>query len=190
MGYDWDKDTDSDLIGSFTTTFSKLKASMIEKAEFTVIHPEKKKSKSGYKDSGKVYLKSIETFSEPSFMDYLQGGLALNFSVAIDFTASNGDPRNPQSLHFLSQSGENQYTQAIKAVGEIIEPYDADKQFPGLGFGARIPPHGQVSFEFFLNLSSQPYCNGVQGVLDAYKIALQNVTLYGPTNFSPVINHV
>ena len=41
-----------------------------------------------------------------------------------------------------------------------------------------------------MNLSSQPYCNGVQGVLDAYKIALQNVTLYGPTNFSPVINHV
>ena len=108
----------------------------------------------------------------------------------MDFTASNGDPQNPRSLHFLSETGENQYTQAIKSVGEIIEPYDADKQFPGLGFGARIPPHGQVSFEFFLNLSSQPYCNGVQGILDAYKIALQNVTLYGPTNFSPVINHV
>ena len=187
--YDWDKDTESDLIGSFTTTFSKLKASMIEKTEFTVIHPEKKKTKSGYKDSGKVYLKSIETFSEPSFMDYLQGGLALNFSVAIDFTASNGDPRQPQSLHYL-HSGDNQYTQAIKAVGEVIEPYDADKQYPALGFGAKIPPTGQVSFEFFLNLSTSPYCSGVQGILEAYKTAITNVTLYGPTNFSPIINHV
>lgn len=188
--YDWDKDSENDLIGSFITTFAKMKIGLIEKTEFQVVHPEKMKKKKNYKNSGKVFLEYLETYSEPSFVDYLQGGLALNFSVAVDFTASNGDPQNPRSLHFLSQSGENQYTQAIKAVGEIIEPYDADKQFPGLGFGARIPPHGQVSFEFFLNLSSQPYCNGVQGVLDAYKIALQNVTLYGPTNFSPVINHV
>jgi len=188
--YDWDQDSDNDLIGSFITTFAKMKIGLIEKTEFQVVHPEKMKKKKSYKNSGKVFLKHLESYSEPSFVDYLQGGLALNFSVAVDFTASNGDPQNPRSLHFLSQTGENQYTQAIKSVGEIIEPYDADKQFPGLGFGARIPPHGQVSFEFFLNLSSQPYCNGVQGILDAYKISLQNVTLYGPTNFSPVINHV
>ena len=83
---------------------------------------------------------------------------------------------HPQSLHYLSPDGSNQYTQAIQAVGEIIEPYDADKQFPALGFGARIPPHGQVSFEFFLNLTSNPYCNGVQGILQAYRTALNQVS--------------
>lgn len=36
--------------------------------------------------------------------------------------------------------------------------------FPALGFGARIPPHGNVSHEFFLNLTaSDPYCAGIEG---------------------------
>ena len=188
--YDWGDNSDCDLIGECVTTFAKMKVGFIEKTEFQLVHPEKMKKKKNYKNSGKVFLKHLETYVEPTFVDYLRGGLALNFSVAVDFTASNGDPRDPRSLHFLSGTGENQYTESIKAVGGIIEPYDADKQFPGLGFGAKIPPHGQVSFEFFLNLSSQPYCNGVQGILEAYKIALQNVTFHGPTNFSPVINHV
>ena len=31
---------------------------------------------------------------------------------------------------------------------------------------------------------------GLQGILDAYQAAVRQVRLYGPTNFSPVINHV
>jgi len=117
----------------------------------------------------------------------------MNFSIAVDFTASNGDPRDHRSLHFMNpQTMENQYTTAIRSVGEIIQDYDTDKQFPALGFGARIPPSGHVSHEFFLNLSqdNNPYCAGVDGLLHAYRHSLQNVKLYGPTNFSPVINHV
>merc|ERR1719384_2714161 len=79
---------------------------------------------------------------------------------------------------------------AIKAVGDIIQDYDSDKLFPALGFGARIPPSGQVSHEFFLNLTQDPYCSGVDGILAAYHQSLNSVQLYGPTNFSPVINHV
>ena len=38
------------------------------------------------------------------------------------------------------------------------------------GFGARIPPHGDVSHEFYLKLDEQdPFCAGIQGVLEAYK---------------------
>ena len=117
----------------------------------------------------------------------------MNFSVAVDFTASNGDPSDARSLHFMNpQTMENQYTTAIRSVGDIIQDYDTDKQFPALGFGARIPPDGQVSHEFFLNLSpdNNPFCLGVEGLLQAYRHSLQSVKLYGPTNFSPVINHV
>lgn len=31
---------------------------------------------------------------------------------------------------------------------------------------------------------------GVEGVVDAYRQCLPQVKLYGPTNFSPIINHV
>ena len=62
--------------------------------------------------------------------------------------------------------------------------------FPALGFGARIPPDGKVSHEFFLNLTTDPYCAGVDGILAAYHQSLYNVQLYGPTNFSYVIRHV
>merc|ERR1711874_435730 len=95
------------------------------------------------------------------------------------------------SLHYNDPTGApNQYITAIKAVGEIIEDYDSDKLFPALGFGARVPPAGQVSHEFHLNLTSDPYCAGVEGVLAAYYQSLHNVQLYGPTNFSHAIRHV
>lgn len=35
-----------------------------------------------------------------------------------------------------------------------------------------------------------PYCNGMEGILEAYHQSLKTVQLYGPTNFSPVVNHV
>lgn len=44
--------------------------------------------------------------------------------VAIDFTASNGDPRSSQSLHCLSPRQPNHYLQALRAVGGICQDYD------------------------------------------------------------------
>ena len=44
--------------------------------------------------------------------------------IAVDFTASNGDPRSPQSLHHLDPYKPNLYARALRAVGEIIQDYD------------------------------------------------------------------
>lgn len=44
--------------------------------------------------------------------------------VAIDFTASNGDPRNSRSLHYINPFQPNEYLQALVAVGEICQDYD------------------------------------------------------------------
>lgn len=46
-------------------------------------------------------------------------------TIAIDFTASNGDPRQPTSLHYNSPYTPNQYARALRAVGEIIQDYDS-----------------------------------------------------------------
>jgi hypothetical protein len=52
----------------------------------------------------------------------------ITFIVAIDYTASNGDPSTPGSLHFVDPAGRlNQYAQAIVGIGNVIECYDPDK---------------------------------------------------------------
>ena len=85
----------------------------------------------------------------------------------------------------------NQYETAIESVGNIIEDYDSDKLFPVLGFGARVPPDGIVSHSFYVNGHlANPYCQGISGVLSAYRSCIRKVQLYGPTHFAPTISHV
>uniref|UniRef100_A0A8C6L2J5 Copine 8 n=1 Tax=Nothobranchius furzeri TaxID=105023 RepID=A0A8C6L2J5_NOTFU len=156
-----------------------------------VVNPKKKGKKKKYLNSGTVTLLSFLVDIEVTFLDYIKGGTQINFTVAIDFTASNGNPAQPTSLHYMSPYQLNAYAMALKAVGEIIQDYDSDKMFPALGFGAKLPPDGRVSHEFALNGNPQnPYCTGIDGVMEAYYQSLKSVQLYGPTNFSPVINHV
>lgn len=70
----------------------------------------------------------------------------------------------------------NSYEQAIWSVVSIIEDYDTDKQFPVLGFGAKIPPNGQVSHEFFVNMNPQnPHCFGVRGKLQIYSLFAEKI---------------
>lgn len=37
---------------------------------------------------------------------------------------------------------------------------------------------------------TNPFCSGIHGVIQAYQHAIRTVSLWGPTNFAPVINHV
>ncbi|KAJ0266195.1 Protein BONZAI 2 [Hirschfeldia incana] len=148
----------------------------------------------GHKHEDKV-LKSplfVDKFTETvqhTFLEYLASGFELNFMVAIDFTASNGNPRLPDSLHYIDPTGRlNAYQRAIVEVGEVLQFYDSDKRFPAWGFGAR-PIDIPVSHCFNLNGSST-YCevDGIQGIMNAYNGALFNVSFAGPTLFGPVIN--
>ncbi|KAF5902587.1 copine-8-like [Clarias magur] len=171
--YDWDRDGGHDYIGEFKTSYRELSKGQ---SQFTV---------------WEVTLLSCLIDVEVTFLDYIKGGTQLNFTVAIDFTASNGNPSQPTSLHYMNPYQLNAYAMALRAVGEIIQDYDSDKIFPALGFGAKLPPDGRVSHEFALNGNpGNPYCSGIEGVIEAYYQSLKSVRLYGPTYFSPVINHV
>ncbi|XP_055507903.1 copine-1-like isoform X2 [Leucoraja erinacea] len=188
---DMDESTASDLIGEATVPMCKLLEAQDQVMEFDCINPEKKKKKKSYKNSGIIRVRSCKIETDYSFLDYVMGGCQINFTVGIDFTGSNGDPRSPDSLHYISPNGVNEYVSAVSSVGQVVQDYDTDKLFPAFGFGAQIPPNWQVSHEFALNFSSDnPYCQGVQGIINAYRNALVNVRLYGPTNFSPIISHV
>nr|XP_033774997.1 copine-5-like isoform X2 [Geotrypetes seraphini] len=189
--YDWDRDGSHDFIGEFTTSYRELARGQSQFNVYEVINPRKKMKKKKYANSGTVTLLSFTVESEYTFLDYIKGGTQINFTVAIDFTASNGNPSQSTSLHYMNPYQMNAYAMALKAVGEIIQDYDSDKMFPALGFGAKIPPDGRVSHEFPLNGNSDdPYCNGIEGILEAYHNSLKTVQLYGPTNFAPVVNHV
>ncbi|XP_037075271.1 copine-8-like [Pollicipes pollicipes] len=191
---DWDNDGSHDSIGACHANVARLvqPASAAAPNTYALINERKKAKKRRYKDSGTLVVNSARLTVQATFLDYIQGGLQLHFTVAVDFTASNGNPADPRSLHYRDPRGaDNQYVTAIRAVGDIIQDYDSDKMFPCLGFGARVPPTGQVSHEFFLNgHPTDPYCRGVDGVLQAYYNALNTVQLYGPTCFAPAIRHV
>ncbi|XP_040000790.1 copine-8 isoform X1 [Xiphias gladius] len=190
--YDWDRDGSHDFIGDFSTSYRELSRGQSQFNVYEVVNPKKKGKKKKYLNSGTVTLLSFLVDIEVSFLDYIKGGTQINFTVAIDFTASNGNPAQPTSLHYMSPYQLNAYAMALKAVGEIIQDYDSDKMFPALGFGAKLPPDGRVSHEFALQNGNpqNPYCAGIDGVMEAYYQSLKSVQLYGPTNFSPVINHV
>lgn len=138
---------------------------------------------------GQLFVEKFSTSTKHSFLDYIANGYELNFMVAIDFTASNGNPRLPDSLHYLDPSGRfNAYQRAIWSVGEVLEFYDTDKRFPAWGFGGR-PIDGPVSHCFNLNGSgSYAEVEGISGIMSAYASALRNVSLAGPTLFGQVIN--
>uniref|UniRef100_A0A3Q3W508 C2 domain-containing protein n=1 Tax=Mola mola TaxID=94237 RepID=A0A3Q3W508_MOLML len=193
--YDWDRDGSHDFIGEFSTSYRELSRGQSQFNVYEVINPKKKGKKKKYLNSGTVrqlgvYVWWGELINESSLQFCLRR-TQINFTVAIDFTASNGNPAQPTSLHYMSPYHLNAYAMALKAVGGIIQDYDSDKMFPALGFGAKLPPDGRISHEFALNGNPQnPYCAGIEGVMEAYYQSLKSVQLYGPTNFSPIVNHV
>ncbi|KGL79266.1 Copine-5, partial [Tinamus guttatus] len=140
--------------GKRPTEVSKQPAGEQHQGQDAVVNPKKKMKKKKYLHSGTVTLLSFAVESDCTFLDYIKGGTQINFTVAIDFTASNGNPSQSTSLHYMSPYQLNAYTMALRAVGEIIQDYDSDKMFPALGFGAKIPPDGHVSHEFPLGRES------------------------------------
>uniref|UniRef100_A0A3P8SWC4 Copine 7 n=1 Tax=Amphiprion percula TaxID=161767 RepID=A0A3P8SWC4_AMPPE len=181
----WDHDSRGkhDFIGEFYATFREMqKISSGNKVLWDCVNPKYKQKKRNYKNSGVVILTDLKLHRVYSFLDYIMGGCQIHFTVAIDFTASNGDPRNSCSLHYINPYQPNEYLKALIAVGEICQDYDSDKRFSALGFGARIPPNYEVSVSV--------RAVSIQGVVEAYQNCLPKIQLYGPTNVSPIINRI
>uniref|UniRef100_A0A8C8HHT3 Copine VII n=1 Tax=Oncorhynchus tshawytscha TaxID=74940 RepID=A0A8C8HHT3_ONCTS len=169
----WDSDSRGkhDFIGEFYATFREMqKIGGGSKVTWDCMNPKYKLKKKNYKNSGVVILSDLK----------VRANIYSSCSVAIDFTASNGDPRNSCSLHYINPYQPNEYLKALIAVGEICQDYDSDKRFSALGFGARIPPNYEVSIILFK----------IQGVVEAYQNCLPKIQLYGPTNVSPIISRI
>jgi hypothetical protein len=184
--FDWDGDnTKPDYMGEFKTSVYEILDKMrTGKATFALSKEKDAKAKKP-KARGTVSFTKFEIIRNYSFLDYLRGGMQVSLIVCIDFTGSNGDPRDQRSLHYRDPTGQfNQYEQVISSVGSIVAEYDSDQKFPVWGFGGCI--NKQTSHCFPLGPYGGQECVGIQGIMQAYAAAFSYVTLSGPTHFAEI----
>ena len=136
-------------------------------------------------------MANLKVERQHSFLEYVFGGCEIDLSIAIDFTLSNGDPNRPGSLHTRNVK-QNQYLQAIRSVGDILQFYNQSKMINLYGFGGAVPPYSnRASHCFAMNGDIfNPQVNGIDEVIAHYSKAINNVNLYGPTYFGEVLNEV
>uniref|UniRef100_A0A8C9ZZ24 Copine IVb n=1 Tax=Sander lucioperca TaxID=283035 RepID=A0A8C9ZZ24_SANLU len=171
--WDWDSNGKHDFIGEFQTTFKEMRIEQEGKQlQWECINPKYQMKKKNYRNSGVVILNHCKIIKMYSFLDYIMGGCQIQFTVAIDFTASNGDPRNSCSLHYIHPYQPNEYLKALVAALCSM-------------------PQMKVSHDFAVNFDEDnPECAGIQGVVEAYQNCLPKIQLYGPTNIAPIIQKV
>ncbi len=138
---------------------------------------------------GKIII-NYNSQSKKTFMEYLKEGLNLNLNIAIDYTLSNEEPNNPNSLHYLYGNEPNDYEKAILSCGTIVGYYDRDQIFPCYGFGGIPKEQNNVSHCFNINFKESPDIYLIDNVIEAYKESFNKITLYGPTYFAPIIKKV
>lgn len=150
------------------------------------------KTMTGETSNIKLIIQEFVYSEKASFLDYVFGSCEISLIIGIDFSKSNGLQNSIKSLHHLSEQRPNEYLQAIKAVGEILQYYDTDKKIPAFGFGAKLPPYMNVVSHCFAmngNIFS-PEVEGIEGVIEAYKAVLSQIEFHGPTVFNELISEV
>ncbi|CAM9116727.1 unnamed protein product, partial [Phaeothamnion confervicola] len=195
--FSWSSSGDHGLIGSCRASVNELgvwcgRLAVCNHGICATIRATEPSSAPLYQNSGILWPERCSTRVDPSFFDYVAGGMQINFAIAVDYTASNAPPANPNSLHYVDPSGRlNQYAQAITGVGEVLEFYDSDKRFPLYGFGGKPYPNTPALHCFAVNgREDDPEVTGIAGVLETYYRSLHTVTLSGPTLFAPIISQV
>ncbi|CAH2038528.1 unnamed protein product [Thlaspi arvense] len=186
--FDFNTNGNHELIGRTEKSVAELERLCLQKEVANFVYPSTSHGRNKVL-KGKLIVDRFVEKVQYSFLDYISSGFELNFMVAVDFTASNGDPQHLSSLHYNDPSGRlNSYQQAIMEVGEVIQFYDSDRRFPAWGFGGRTAD-GSVSHAFNLNGASYgDEVAGVEGIMTAYASALRNVALAGPTLFTHVVD--
>lgn len=194
--WDYDADGTHDPMGAVQTSVKGLMDAggkpfevIEDKLKGTMIGTVFKKK---YVNSGTFSASQCSIEVHPTFADYVVGGCEISLVVCVDYTGSNGDPHQPSSLHHISAIQKNQYQQALESVGQVVEPYDTDKQFPIYGFGAYVRGKDgkfghTVDHCFPLGPGGATEVSGVEGILNAYKESIVNVNLSGPTLFTPIL---
>ncbi len=164
----------------------KLSASPSPKKKTNDKKSSEKEDRLTYEVKLKVCVKEIQ---RKKFLDYILEGMNVSFDVAVDYTSSNLDPKDPESLHTLNLEN-NKYCKAINSCGGILQNYDRYQVFKTYGFGG-VPTNGkEVSHCFNLNGKKDAGIKGLENVIETYKDNLKTIELVGPTYLHMIIKNI
>ena len=124
-----------------------------------------------------------------TFLNYIYAGTEVSLIVGIDFSKSNKESHEQESLHKITETQENDYINALKSIVGVLQYYDHDNKIPVYGFGARLPPsHKTVSQCFALNGNYfNPEVYGIEELLRVYDETLRSVKFHGPQIFNEIL---
>ena len=126
---------------------------------------------------------------EITFLDYIKANLRIGLCIGIDFTESNKDPKEKDSLHCITNENErNPYERAILSCGNKLAYYDYDQEFPVYGFGAVV--NSKNSDCFNINFKDDPNIKFVDNIIKCYHQCMKKIFFSGPTHFAPLINRI
>lgn len=122
----FDKSSEEKLIGSSEMTFGQLIKGKSYKLS-------RKGELYGTKSAGTIKLKQFHTTDVgKSLVDCIQRN-KIAFGVAIDFSDTNKDHTETDSLHHLSDDTLNEYEIVLESIGNVIRHYNDDKRYLALG---------------------------------------------------------
>lgn len=141
-------------------------------------------------NTGTLIIENFNRIKSYSLGDYLKFGVHLSMVLAVDFTDTNGDPRDPKSLHYLNPQGRNKYEEVIVKAGQILQNYDTDQQIPAYGYGFSAPNFGINDVSFCCPINGNfdaPHFKGFEAILPAYRNLVSNMVPASPNKISPII---
>jgi Copine/C2 domain len=128
---------------------------------------------------------TVSPSKKDRFTHYIKEGCEIDCYFAVDFTSSNGDPRTPESNHYiLDNESHNDYQEVIQVVGSALIQYSTTNKCSLWGFGAKFGGEARHIFQ----CGPTPTVNGVEGIQDAYRSMFENeLVMSGPTCYDSVI---
>ncbi|KAJ1374314.1 hypothetical protein KIN20_036980 [Parelaphostrongylus tenuis] len=175
------------LIGFCSTSMTQLERGVGPLNSYMLMNFEGKR----IHEKMSVDLESLELVHGESFFTAVQSGIHLHLTTAVDLTASNGNPNQPDSLHYIHPHTQSPYVSAMTRLTPLFLNYMAHTRVGAIGFGAKTEPHCELSQCFALSGShSDSQVDGLSGLLEAYRHARLVVQPFAPTDFSEVIYHV
>ncbi|KAI7750219.1 hypothetical protein M8C21_026316 [Ambrosia artemisiifolia] len=147
--FDFNSNGNHTLIGKLHTSIQDMENLYKSKAGANFVFPSSRRKDHEKVLKGKLFVDGYEEKELYSFLDYISSGFELNFMVAVDFTgkcalinyakiryllmtlscnfqfltASNGDPRNRDSLHYMGYGSSLNAYQQVEGVQGIMAAY-------------------------------------------------------------------